>query len=182
MQVRNRADLVTQRRHLTDHVHAFSALALVVDLNIGRRAVGVGRVSPDALRRNPQPPEIEHFERFPNFLFRTPLFDEPPLLAVELLAERGTCAPGGMADSGFEQDRLAAGERLTLETLDDGARRNGLASKQVAGSEQDANPHTFFSKRRRQRRDHRGRQPVVDASCEDHVIVRGPIPASRPDG
>ncbi len=61
-----------------------------------------------------------------------------------------------------------------MKTIDDGARLHRLASEQVGGTHQHADMHTPLGKRRGERRHHRGRPRIVDATREDAVqFARG---------
>src|SRR5439155_15992016 len=73
------ADVVAQARYLADHVHAFAALHLVADGDVGRFAVHFRRASHDPFGGDPQPPQVQLFQRVANLLFQATFFHQPSL-------------------------------------------------------------------------------------------------------
>ena len=163
-------DLVAQRRHLAQHVHAVGVLARFVQ----RRQRTVLAHARRAFRGDAQPAHDQVVEHAPALVAGHLLRAQFVALAEELLRKRRVAAAAGMAGARFEVHRALAGDDLLLEARHDGARGDDLLGEQIGAAHQDADLHAARGQRCHQHLHQRRRHGVVDAAGEQQLqLARG---------
>src|SRR3990172_7801773 len=87
MQFFDRTEAVAESGYLSDHVHAFQVLLLLIDTDILGSPFRLDRFPGDALGSDSQASEIQHLKGFPNFFLRTPLPNQTTPLLSKVFSE-----------------------------------------------------------------------------------------------